>query len=244
MKRLLIVPVLLLFTLAANAQLFNVFGQDIGFVYVGPKVGMTYSTISNFSDMSGSTTQYRIGYQAGAVGEFGFTSKFSFQTEVLFYSRGTKMDAVNSKIKMNYVGIPLLAKYSFKALGFTKLYAMGGTFTDVRTKGEEVYSGVGAQTVPLPSGFKKYDWGFSFGAGAEYPTDKGIWVIDLRYDLGMTDLTDSSLGSTKTKSRSFGLSLAYKLDFVDLFSKFGKKNKDKNDNNEGGWIKRVIDSSL
>jgi hypothetical protein len=231
MKKFLIISTLLLFSVATNAQLFNVFGHEVGFIYIGPKVGGTFSTISNFSDMSGNSTQYRMAYQLGAVGEFGFTSKFSFQTELLFYSRGTKMDAASSKIKMNYIGIPLLAKYAFKAFGLTKIYAMGGTFTDIRTKGVEEYAAVGAQpamTVDLPDGFKKYDWGLAFGAGAEYPTKSGIWALDFRYNLGLTDITDSSLGSTKTKSRSFGLSLTYKLDLVDLFSKLKNRNKDKN----------------
>ena len=237
MKRILIIPVLLLFTLASNAQLFTVFGKEVGFIYIGPKLGGTFSTISNFSDISGNSTQNRFSYQAGAVGEFGFTSKFSFQTEVLFYSRGTRMDDANSKIKMNYIGIPLLAKYAFKAFGLTKIYAMGGTFTDIRTKGVEEYDAVGAQpamTVDLPSGFKKYDWGFSFGAGAEYPTSKGIWALDLRYNLGMTDLTDFAGESYKTKSRSLGFSLTYKLDIVDLFSKVKTKKKDKKENTDGG----------
>lgn len=236
MKKFLIISALLLFSVATNAQLFTVFGKEVGFIYIGPKVGGTFSTISNFSDMSGNSTQYRMAYQLGAVGEFGFTSKFSFQTELLFYSRGTKMDDASSKIKMNYIGIPLLAKYAFSAFGLTKIYAMGGTFTDIRTKGVEEYEAVGAQpgmTVDLPTGFKKYDWGLAFGAGAEYPTKSGIWALDFRYNLGLTDITDSSLGSIKTKSRSFGLSLTYKLNLVDLFSKLKNKNK----NNEPGEVK-------
>lgn len=230
MKKLLIISLFSLFTVAANAQIFTVFGHEVGFIYIGPKVGGTFSTISNFSDMSGNSTQYRMAYQVGAVGEFGFTSKFSFQTELLFYSRGTKMDATNSKIKMNYIGLPLLAKYAFSAFGLKKIYAMGGTFTDIRTKGVEEYGDVGAQpamTVDLPAGFKKYDWGLAFGAGAEYPTKNGIWALDFRYNLGLTDITDSSLGNINTKSRSFGLSLTYKLDLVDLFSKLKNRKKDK-----------------
>lgn len=228
MKKVIFISVLLLYTMAANAQLFTIFGQDCGFIYVGPKAGATYSTISNFSDMSGNKTQSRLGYQFGGVGEFGFSEKFSIQTEVLFYSRGTKMDATNSKIKMNYIGIPLLAKYAFKAFGLTKIYAMAGTFTDIRTKGVEVYESVGANpgsTIDLPSGFKKIDWGFSLAAGAEYPMKAGILTFDFRYSLGMSDLTDSSLGTVNTKSRSFGLALTYKYDLTKLLPKNRSKKE-------------------
>jgi hypothetical protein len=229
MKRLLLIPALLLFTIAANAQLFKVFGNDVGFIYVGPKVGANYSNISNFSEFMGTNTTSSIGYQFGAVGEFGFTSKFSVQTEILFYSRGAKFEDFDGKIRMNYIGIPLLAKYAFKAFGLTKIYAMGGTFTDVRTKGEWVDPG--GVTAPVGAGFKKYDWGFSLGAGAEYPTKKGIWALDLRYNLGMVDLHDDVGDTYKTRSRSFGLALTYKFDVVDFFLRMkNKKNKENNEN--------------
>jgi len=222
MKKLILIPVLLLFAMASNAQVFKVFGKDIGFVYVGPKVGAAYSTISNFSDQFvGTKTKNKLGYQFGAVGEFGFTSKFSIQTELLFFSRGVKYEDVDGGIKMNYIGLPLLAKYAFKAFGLTKVYAMGGTFTDIRTKGEWVDQTGGTST--LGSGFKKYDWGFSFGCGAEYPSDYGIFGLDFRYNLGMTDLHSGDVGNIKTRSRSFGLSLTYKYDLTKLLSKNRKK---------------------
>jgi hypothetical protein len=43
----------------------------------------------------------------------------------------------------------------------------------------------------------------------------------------MTDLHDDVGESYKTRSRSFGLSLSYKLNLVDLFSKLKNKNKNK-----------------
>ncbi|MGE0077199.1 MAG: porin family protein [Bacteroidales bacterium] len=233
MKRFFfLVPFLFLFG-NVDAQLFKVFGHDVGFIYVGPKVGMTYSTISNFSDLTGSDTKSKFGYQFGAVGEFGFTSKFSIQTELLFYSRGVRYEDIDGGVRMNYIGIPLLAKYSFKVLGLTKFYAMGGTFADIRTKGEW-YDGNG-QTSDLGSGFKKYDWGFSFGAGAEYPMKKGIWALDIRYNLGITDLHDDAGDDTKTRSRSFGFALTYKFDVIDIFRGLKKKEakKESTESTEG-----------
>lgn len=229
MKRLLLfIPFLLMFT-NSEAQLFNVFGHDVGFIYVGPKLGGAYSNISNTSESFGKT-ESRFGYQIGAVGEFGFTSKFSVQTELLFYSRGAKYADIDGGIKMNYIGIPLLAKYSFKALGITKFYAMGGTYADVRTKGEFYYEG--GETFELGEGFRKYDWGFSFGAGAEYPTQYGIWALDIRYNLGMVDLHDEAGDTYKTRSRSFGFALTYKYDLVDLFFRLKKNKSSKNSTDE------------
>lgn len=222
MKKLTFISVLLLLAMASNAQIFKVFGQDIGFVYVGPKVGGTLSTISNYSDQfPGAKTTSRLGYQVGGVAEFGFTENFSIQTELLFYSRGMKFEDVDAGIKMNYLGIPVLAKYAFKAFGLTKVYAIGGIYNDVRTKGEW-YDQTGG-TSDLGAGFKKYDWGFSFGCGAEYPTDYGIFGLDFRYNIGMKDLHDEAGDTAKTKSRSFGFALTYKYDITKLLPKNRKK---------------------
>lgn len=216
MKKLIVIP-LLCFAMASNAQIFTVFGQDCGFIYVGPKIGGTYSTITNFSDFMVVDAKSKIGYQLGGIAEFGFTDKFSIQTEMLFYAKGTKFKDMDGQVKMNYIGIPLLAKYAFKAFGLTKVYATGGTFSEVRTKGEWVDPG--GTTSELGSGFKKYDWGFSIGCGAEYPTDKGIWGLDLRFNQGLTDLHDDVGETTKTRSRSFGFALTYKYDLTKLLPK-------------------------
>lgn len=230
MKKLFFIPLLFLFAITTNAQIFKVFGHDIGFIYIGPKAGVTYSTISNISDQFGGTsTKSQLGYQFGVVGEFGITSRFSFQTEFEFYKRDTKVENTfgSTNIKMNYIGIPLLVKYGFKALGLSKIYVTGGTFNNVRTGGEMVssYEGSPTYTESLGSGFRKYDWGLCLGAGAEYERKEGIWGVDLRYNLGMVDLHDETGDNYKTRSRSIGFALTYKFDMVDMYFKLTKKKK-------------------
>lgn len=216
MKRLLlIIPFLLLFS-SVDAQLFKVFGHDVGFIYVGPRVGMNFSKFSNFN---GAFEDNKFGYQFGAVGEFGFTSKFSIQTELMFFNKGSK-DNDFGKVKMNYLGIPILAKYAFKAFGLSKVYAMGGTFANVRVGGEFVYDN--GQTFPLGEDLKKTEWGLGLGAGAEYPMKSGIVGLDLKYYLGITDIHDND--DSKTRSRSLEVVLTYKFDLVDLFFKMKKKS--------------------
>ncbi len=227
MKKFLIISVLLLFTAAANAQLFTIFGQEVGFIYVGPKVGMNFS---KFSEWGGGTFEKRkFGYQFGAVGEFGFTSRFSIQSELMFFNKGSK-DENFGKIKMNYLGVPILAKYAFKAFGLTKVYAMGGTFTNVRVGGEMEYED--GTTYPLGNDMKKYEWGLGLGAGAEYPMKSGIIGLDLRYYQGITDIHSND--DIKTRSQSFEFVLTYKFNIVDLFSKLKKK---KDNNNEPTEVK-------
>ncbi|HQE54786.1 hypothetical protein, partial [Tenuifilum sp.] len=80
----------------------------------------------------------------------------------------------------------------------------------------------------------RFDWGFSVGCGAEYPTKDGIWGLDLRYDLGMVDIYRQMDENTKSRFRSFQFALTYKFDMVDLYFKLRKKNNDEGGDRETG----------
>jgi len=216
-------PFLLIFN-NSEAQLFKVFGHDVGFIYVGPKAGMSMSKITN-SDYMGGNEKFKYGYDLGIVGEFGFTSRFSFSSEVNFISKGTKEEAsgTTTTLKVNYISIPLLAKLSFNVLGLKKVYAMGGTYQSVRTGGERKTESVAfSETQPLDdAGWTKADWGMVLAAGAEYPTQYGIWALDIRYSQGFVDVHKSD--NVKNRNQSIGFTLIYKYDLVDLFFKLKKK---------------------
>lgn len=230
MKRILIsIAVIVLSASAANAQLFKVFGHDVGFIYVGPKVGMNLSKFSEWS-YSNFETKNRVGYQFGIVGDFGFTNRFSIQTELNFISKGTKgvSDAYEEIKRMPSIQIPLLAKYTFSFLGLRRVYANGGVYSTTR---------IGDGKIEYQDGFvyddyhwTRFDWGFSLGCGAEYPTKDGIWGLDLRYDLGVVDIYRQMDEDTKSRFRSFQFAATYKFDLVDLYFKMRKKDKD----DEGG----------
>lgn len=225
MKRFIAILAITLFTLPnTEAQLFKVFGHDVGFIYVGPKVGMNLSRFSQWS-YDDYKVKNRIGYQFGVVGEFGFTNRFSIQSELNFISKGTKgiYGGIEETKRMPSIQIPVLAKYAFKFMGLQKVYANGGLYSTTRIgSGQVVYQdGI----IYDDYHWTRFDWGFSFGCGAEYPTKDGIWGLDLRYDLGVVDIYRQMDENTKSRFHSFQFSLSYKFDFVDLYFKLHKKNK-------------------
>jgi hypothetical protein len=229
MKKYIILLLLLAFFNGANAQLFKIVGQDVGFVYVGPKLGMNFSQISNWTEFAGDENKSKVGYQFGIVGELGFTNKFSVGGELMFLTKGHKQtfDGGFEKYNVSYLGIPLLAKYSFKILGLSKVYAKGGTFANVRTGGTAEISYYGGQlhAEGLNSDYwRRVDWGMSIGVGAEYEVDYGIWGIDLRYDQSFLDVHTSD--PQKNRNRTFAISVIYKYDLVDLMLRVRKKRLD------------------
>ncbi len=202
----------------AKAQLFTIRGHEIGFAYLGPKVGTTFSTISNL-DATGVNTKSRTGFQLGAVGEIGLTSMLSFETELTFISKGVATDFNTTRV--NYLSIPLLAKLSFKALGLSRVYATGGTYNNVRTNAKVVYNDFNE---PLTEHYTVLDWGLSVGAGAAYDTKYGLICLDLRYDLGIIDV--DNITDQRNSNRTIGIALTFKYDAVDLFLRMRKNQAD------------------
>ena len=241
MKKLLIIPLLLLFATSSNAQLFKVFGQEIGYIYVGPKIGGTFSRMSNADEsftFGSSTIKFRSGMQLGVVGKFGFTSRFSIQPELMFFQKGVKYDiaAGTGKIKTSYIGIPVLAKFALAQVGVVKIHIDGGVYSNVRTGGEWEFETTTGQTSTSEldnAGWRRMDWGLALGGGFEYPREKGTWVFDLRYDYSFVDAhkDDATFNSNST----IGVSVTYLFDVVDFYFRLKNKNKQKdNENTEGG----------
>lgn len=233
MKKTLIISVLLIFTMAANAQLFTIFGQEIGFVYAGPKIGSVFSKISNADNsfsVAGDKVKNRIGLQFGFAGKFSFNPKFSIQPEITFYQKGveTENSLGTSKLKTGYIGIPILAKYALAKIGVVKIHIEGGAYSNVRTGGEMEYTlAVNGQTSTSSlsnAGWRRMDYGFAVGGGFEYEQEKGIWVFDFRYDQSFVDVHKSD--PTFNSNRSIGFSVTYLFDFVDFYKRMKeKKNK-------------------
>ena len=99
---------------------------------------------------------------------------------------------------------------------------MGGTYQNIRTGGEYKYeSPAFSETQPLDdAGWTKADWGMVIAAGAEYPTQYGIWALDIRYSQGFVDVHKSD--NVKNRNQSIGFTLIYKYDLVDLLLKLKK----------------------
>jgi opacity protein-like surface antigen len=181
---------------------------------------MNFSKITNWTESGNFQNKSKIGYQLGAIGEIGITNRLSFQTELTFISNGTKLDDTSAanfdaKIKTKYIGIPLLARMSFNVLGLRKVYAMGGSYQNIRTGGSLVSN---EYNEPLNSdGWRSIDWGLMLGAGAEYPLKEGNIGLDLRYEMGFLDAHISD--AAKNRHRSFSFNLVYKFDIVDFLLK-------------------------
>ena len=108
MRKVLFIAAMIVATLTASAQ--NVAG---GFS-IKPMAGVSFATITNDKD-----AKMKVGFVGGAEAEYGISNRFGIAAGVVFSMQGAKAktdygildDKVDLKYNMNYLNIPILAKF-------------------------------------------------------------------------------------------------------------------------------------
>lgn len=185
MKKFLILAVAILFTGTISAQQVN----------FGAKAGV------NFASIGGDETEEldgKTGFHLGLISEILFSEKFAFQPEILYSSQGAKAEgsetfegvtaSYEAKINLDYVNIPLLAKY-YVSPNFNIHVGPQIGFL-VKSEGEAEYTFMGeseSETEDLKDVTKGMD--FALAAGLGYKMDMGLF-FDARYNLGLSNIWD------------------------------------------------------
>jgi hypothetical protein len=219
MKKYSLLAISLLFAFMANAQLFNIAGVDVGYLYVGPKLGGNAS-FNSMDANTGTEKKANYGYQFGGVAKFGISEKLSIQPELIFSSKGVKHegDIYTSSANTKYFGIPIIAKYAFIAISGVDIYGSGGFYTDYLTGMVHIEEYEGQpdfeEKVTDLSTFNRVDFGLNFGGGAIIPLkNKDILNIDLRLTVGLTNFVKDN-SAYSSRNTSIQLSAVYLVDLT------------------------------
>ncbi|WP_395654393.1 porin family protein [Flavobacterium sp.] len=214
MKKILLSAVVLLSTIS--------FAQDVKF---GAKVGL------NISNLSGDVedTKSLIGAHLGGFAEISISEKFAIQPELLFSIQGAKSEYSESdidysyseetKTKLNYLNVPILAKYyvadKFALLAGPQFGILMSAKEDYEFS--ETFSGTtdsGSESIDAKEFYKSL--ALSFNLGASYSITENFFV-DARYNLGLSsiakDYTDEFGDSTsfKINNNVFQFSIGYRF---------------------------------
>ena len=198
MKKLMIVAAMMLMSTGAFAQ----------GMFVKPMVGATLSTLTGDVE----DTKFRLGLGAGAEFGYMFSEQFGATAGVLFSMQGCKYKD-NEYMKdygttLTYLNIPILANL-YLLPGFAiKAGVQPGFLLSAKTKGKERLLGDWEEfDVSGTDGLKKFD--FSIPLGLSYEISD--FVIDARYNLGLTNINDNGHG--KAKNAVIMLTIGYKIPF-------------------------------
>lgn len=195
MKKFLAITAVVL-GLELQAQQTKDTKKDSGIELI-PKAGITIATQS-IKNMDGEKS--KTSFQAGlGVNIQTGLQNFSVQPEVNFISKGTRIKNHfgNQTYNFNYIEIPVLAKYSFGPVYVNA----GPSIGFLVGKSDKIKAAYGKT--------KTLDFGLQMGAGVAIPGGPGKLIVDGRYNLGLSNISDEK--GVNVKNRGFAVSLGYAI---------------------------------
>ena len=199
---------LLLFVTVVTCGFSSFYAQDIKF---GVKAGVNVATLTG--DVDDLTTRFSL--HIGGVAEIPITDKLSFQPELLYSSQGAEVDeglgfggvSFNTKIKLDYINVPLMAKYYV----IDNLGVEFGPLVGFLVSAKVDYDGDSgfddeSDSEDVKDNYKSIDFGLA--AGASYKLDFGL-NFGIRYNLGLADINDIDGSDSKLHNGVLQVSVGY-----------------------------------
>jgi hypothetical protein len=191
--KLFLVVCLSLVLLIAGVSL----GMAIDLSY-GVKGGVGFA---NFvGDDVPSSNNARLGFSAGAFGEFELIDMLNLQPELLLSLKGSKADP--NTYNYYYIDVPVLVKfYPPIEVPKVKLNAFAGPYVGVNIIAKIKNDGT---TTDVKDNVKLLDFGLVLGAGADIKK----FTVDARYAFGLSKIAENG---NSVKNSLFSVMVGYRL---------------------------------
>lgn len=205
-KGIILTSVLFLLVITLNAQ-----------VKLGIKEGINICTQSELG-MLWDNNDIKTGFTLGAVLDYRFHNTLSIQTEFNYKTEGltyeTSENSTSQKINRNYdyYNIPVLLKGRFnEQLGISDKWLVsfyGGPYYSYLRASESELKENGIKTIKdYNDSANDSDLGFIFGGEVTRVFTKGELFFDLRYEMGLSDVSmDEDI-----KNKVIGLGIGYRF---------------------------------
>ncbi len=159
----------------------------------------------NLANLTGDLeqTKMKLGFGGGVFMNYQMTESISLQPELLFMMKGVKADIdEDAGIKLNYIDIPILAKFSVPMEGAFAPCFFAGPYISFLMSAKEYYED---DDEDIKEYLKSTDFGLVFGGGFDYEiADGGYLSFDIRYALGLTNIPDTE-GSDDVDLKNAGI---------------------------------------
>lgn len=199
MKNCIILLALLFAGFSASAQ------ENVS---IGPIAGVS---IANFrGDIS--NTDWKPGLTVGGFYNYSAKTGFGFTGQLLFTQMGAQTDNKTNEINLNYIQLPLFATFFFGKYGdkFRPKLFLGPNLNfmvSAKDKNGNNINGDSNNRV-----FNPFDLGLTFGGGLNYKLQEKIWLnFDVRYGLGLLDVTKDNNTSVMNSNWGINLGLSFPL---------------------------------
>lgn len=175
---------------------------------IGPKIGYNTSKLS--TDYNGISSDLKSNFQFGAFVRLG--DKIYIQPEVNYVTKGGQLknddagNPVDQKITVNTITIPLLLGVKIIDLKLASIHLVGGPVASYAVKKDIGPTNLGSTwPVKTKDDIKNASWAIQAGAGV----DLLMFTLDIRYEIGMSEM--SNVSSINLKNNLLNVSLGLKL---------------------------------
>jgi len=179
MKKVFLISVLSLAIITGRAQ-----------VNFGAKAGIN---LANITGKKVEGYRSKAGVYLGGFANLPLTTQLSVQGELMYSAQGARWDDDNEKTTLNYLQLPLLAKYAI-GKGF---YAEAGPQLGFLLKAEDDNEG---ELNDIKEYLKKTDVSLAIGAG--YNVTENV-SVNARYNFGLTKFYEEEKNSVMQLGLSY-----------------------------------------
>lgn len=194
-----------LFFLSSTSHIFAQRNRQV--VSIGPKIGVNLTNL--YGDVSNQTMQ--LGLSAGGILTYSVVNVFGISLEALYSQKGAKFENVpfnttqriNFNRKINYVEVPLLARYFLNKGGDFRPNVFVGPNFGFKLSAKDVNrSVVGGASQPdddISDVINPVDVGITGGIGLNFLVQSAVRVLlDARYTYGFSNITESQIAGFST----------------------------------------------
>lgn len=163
---------------------------------VGVKAGLN---LFNIESDDNSSSDMKAGINVGLLGHFHLSETLAFQPEVVFSGQGAKFTngVLDSKLKLDYVNVPLLLQYMFDN-GFRLQAGPQIGFLIAANSDTDPNN-----NIDVKSNYKSVDFGL--GIGGSYVHPPSGFGIDLRYNFGLSNINESDAVNSTNNGVQLGV---------------------------------------
>ena len=189
MKRFFLVAAIMMASVGAFAQ------HEPGSLTLQPRIGFSAADFNNTED-----TKARVGLVTGVEFEYTMSDRFSLGMGLNYSQQGAELDKTDVTYKMDYLTIPIVANfYVVKGLAL-KAGLQPGINLSAKMDAKNVEA-------DFEEGVKSFDLSLPVGVSYEFSN----FVIDARYNFGLTKIFDEKKINLDSKNLTFQLTLGYKF---------------------------------
>jgi|SRR6187551_1448325 len=169
-------------------------------VIVGAKVGVNFASASVSDEEEEEFSTNKTGFVAGGFIDVPVAQQFSFAPEVLFSQKGNRLEDGDNFISVNLtqVQVPVLFKANFSG-GSVRPFVVAGPAFGFTASAKTKFDFDGdAGEEDVKDTVEPVEFSLVFGGGVKF----GQASLEVRYDLGLNDLSKDDDDEVKTRTWS------------------------------------------